>query len=54
MKNKRIAVTGAGASEIQIAQEAAKLAGHLTQYIRIPNLTLPMGQRQITKEIMEE
>lgn len=54
MTNKRVAVIGAGSSGIQICQEAAKVASHLTQYIRTPNLTLPMGQHEITKEIMEE
>ncbi|HIE86953.1 MAG: NAD(P)/FAD-dependent oxidoreductase [bacterium] len=45
---KRVGVIGTGASGIQIAQEAAKEADHLTIFQRTPNLFLPMRQKQLT------
>jgi cation diffusion facilitator CzcD-associated flavoprotein CzcO len=44
---KRIGVIGTGASGVQIAQEAANVAAHLTVFQRTPNLALPMGQRKL-------
>jgi len=43
-KGKRVAVVGTGATGIQIAQEMAKEAAHLTCFVRTPNLCLPMNQ----------
>jgi len=42
MKGKRVAVVGSGATGIQIAQESAKQASHLTCFIRTPNHCIPM------------
>lgn len=42
---KRIGVIGTGASGVQVAQEAAKRAAHLTVFQRTPILALPMQQR---------
>ena len=47
---KRVAVIGTGASGIQVIQEASKTAAQLTVFQRTPNLTLPMRQRQISKD----
>ena len=45
---KRVAVIGTGASGIQVAQEAARDAEHLTVFQRTPNLFLPMWQKQLS------
>ncbi|KAK5128491.1 hypothetical protein LTR85_003159 [Meristemomyces frigidus] len=50
MKGKRVAVIGTGSTGIQIAQESAKDADHVTVFQRTPNLCLPMRQRKLTKE----
>lgn len=50
MDGKRMAVIGAGASGIQIMQEAVKSCSSVTHYIRTPNMALPMGQRQIQED----
>jgi cation diffusion facilitator CzcD-associated flavoprotein CzcO len=44
---KRIGVIGTGASGVQIAQEAAGVAAHLTVFQRTPNLALPMRQKKL-------
>lgn len=46
-KGKRVAVIGTGATGIQIAQETAKEAAHLTCFVRTPNICLPMNQGPI-------
>src|ERR1700719_3438267 len=47
LTGKRIGVIGTGASGVQIAQEAAGVAAHLTVFQRTPNLALPMRQRKL-------
>ena len=54
MKGKRVAVVGTGSTGIQIAQEAAKEASHVTVFQRTPNLCLPMRQRKLTREEQED
>jgi cyclohexanone monooxygenase len=44
---KRVGVVGTGASGVQVAQEAAGVAAHLTVFQRTPNLALPMRQRKL-------
>jgi len=54
---KRVGVIGTGASGIQVAQEAAKVAAHVTVFQRTPNMYLPMGQRQLSRadnDVMKE
>ncbi len=46
---KRVGVIGTGASGVQVAQEAAKVAAHLTVFQRTPNMYLPMGQRKFDR-----
>ncbi|MEM7541795.1 MAG: NAD(P)/FAD-dependent oxidoreductase [Pseudomonadota bacterium] len=46
MSNQRVAVIGTGASGVQVAQEAGKIAKQLTVYQRTPNIALPMQQQQ--------
>lgn len=41
---KRVGVFGTGASGVQVAQEAAKVAKHLTVFQRTPNTAMPMRQ----------
>lgn len=48
--NKRVAIIGTGASGVQMIQEIGKTAKHLDVYQRTPNLALPMGRRDLTKE----
>jgi cation diffusion facilitator CzcD-associated flavoprotein CzcO len=50
VKGKRVAVIGAGATSVQIVQELAKEAGHLTMLMRRPSYCLAMGQRKWTVE----
>ena len=44
MAGKRVGVLGTGASGVQVAQEAAGEAAHLTVFQRTPNMALPMRQ----------
>ncbi|KAJ4375304.1 hypothetical protein N0V83_002390 [Neocucurbitaria cava] len=50
VKGKKVAVIGAGATSVQIVQELAKEASHLTVLMRRPSYCLPMGQRTWTEE----
>jgi cation diffusion facilitator CzcD-associated flavoprotein CzcO len=50
VKGKRVAVIGTGSTGVQIAQETSKEAASITQFVRTPNLCLPMQQKQLTKE----
>jgi len=50
VKGKHAAVIGTGATGIQLSQELAKQADHLTAFIRTPNLCLPMQQGAATAE----
>ncbi|KAL4928014.1 flavin-containing monooxygenase [Aspergillus undulatus] len=54
MRGKNVAVVGTGATGVQVAQEAAKEASHLTCFVRTPNLSWPMGQKEITPEQAEK
>jgi cation diffusion facilitator CzcD-associated flavoprotein CzcO len=47
---KRVAVIGTGASGVQMIQEMGPVAEQLDVYQRTPNLALPMGKRDLTKE----
>ena len=47
LAGKRVGVVGTGASGVQVAQEAASVAAHLTVFQRTPNLALPMRQRKL-------
>jgi cation diffusion facilitator CzcD-associated flavoprotein CzcO len=46
LAGKRVGVVGTGASGVQIVQEAARVASHLTVFQRTPNFALPMRQRK--------
>lgn len=50
VKDKRVAVVGTGASGVQMIQEIGPQAKKLTVFQRTPNLALPMGRRDMTKE----
>jgi len=47
LTGKRVGVIGTGASGVQVIQEAAKIASHLTVFQRTPNLALPMQQKAL-------
>ena len=47
LAGKRVGVVGTGASGVQVAQEAAAVATHLTVFQRTPNLALPMRQKKL-------
>jgi cation diffusion facilitator CzcD-associated flavoprotein CzcO len=49
VENKRVAIVGSGATAIQCTQEIAKVAHHLTVYIRTPSISLPMFQRPLSE-----
>ena len=53
-KNKRVAVIGTGASGVQMIQEMGPVASQLTVFQRTPNLALPMGKRDLTKEEQDQ
>lgn len=46
-KDKRVAIVGSGATAVQCTQEIAKVASHLTVYIRTASISLPMVQRPL-------
>ncbi len=50
MAGKRVGVIGTGASGVQVAQEAAGVAAHLTVFQRTPNLALPMRQTKLDED----
>jgi cation diffusion facilitator CzcD-associated flavoprotein CzcO len=50
LTNKSVAIIGAGSTAVQVMQEAAKVSKKVTQFIRTPNIALPMRQRQVTRE----
>lgn len=50
MRGKRVACVGSGATGIQIAQESAKTAEHLTVFVRTPNTCVPMRQALVDQE----
>src|SRR5258706_2040860 len=47
MAGKRVGVIGTGASGVQVAQEAAAVAAHLTVFQRTPNMALPIRQTKL-------
>ncbi|KAF2173626.1 hypothetical protein M409DRAFT_15904 [Zasmidium cellare ATCC 36951] len=47
---KKVAVIGTGASGVQIIQETGPVAEQVTVYQRTPNLALPMGRKELTKQ----
>jgi cation diffusion facilitator CzcD-associated flavoprotein CzcO len=50
MQGKRVGVIGTGASGVQVAQEAAGVAAHLTVFQRTPNTALPMRQTTLNED----
>ncbi|HIG41044.1 MAG: NAD(P)/FAD-dependent oxidoreductase [bacterium] len=50
LAGKRVGVIGTGASGVQVIQEAAKVASHLTVFQRTPMLALPMQQQKLDAE----
>lgn len=50
LTGRRVAIIGAGSTAVQVMQEASKVASHVTQYIRSPNLALPMRQRHVSED----
>ena len=51
---KRVAVIGTGATGVQVIQEVAKTAGHLTVFQRSPNYCAPLLNRPIDAETQLE
>ena len=49
MTGARVGIIGTGASGVQVAQEAAKVAERVTVFQRTPILALPMRQRRLTR-----
>jgi len=54
MTGKRVGVIGTGASGVQVTQEAAKVASHLTVFQRTPNMALPMQQRRLDEQTQQK
>ncbi|KAK7466181.1 hypothetical protein VKT23_004902 [Stygiomarasmius scandens] len=53
-KGKRVGVIGTGASGVQVIQEIAPDAGHLTVFQRTPNMALPMRQQKVSKDTQDK
>ena len=51
---KRVGVIGTGATGVQVIQEVAKTAGHLTVFQRSPNYCAPLLNRPIDAETQRE
>lgn len=49
LKGKRVGLVGAGATAVQITQEVAKVADHLTIFMRRPSTCLAAGQRPVSE-----
>jgi cation diffusion facilitator CzcD-associated flavoprotein CzcO len=49
LTGRRVGVVGTGASGVQVVQEAAKVAAHVTVFQRTPILALAMQQRRLTR-----
>lgn len=47
LRGKNVAVIGAGATAVQVVQQLAKEAQHLTVFMRRPSICLPMKQRPL-------
>lgn len=54
MEGKRVAIIGTGASGVQLIQETAKVAKHLTVFQRTPNTALPMRNDKYDKRMNDE
>ena len=54
MTGLRVAVIGTGASGVQVAQEAAKVASEVYVFQRTPNTAFPMKQKQLTDAEQDE
>ncbi|MGQ0620528.1 MAG: flavin-containing monooxygenase [Panacagrimonas sp.] len=50
---KRVGVIGVGSTGVQVIQELAKVAGHLTVFVRDPNWCTPLGNGPMTQERMD-
>lgn len=53
MQGRRVGVIGTGASGVQVIQEAARVAAHLTVFQRTPMLALPMQQKRYDRAAMD-
>lgn len=51
--NKRVAVLGTGSTGVQVIQEMAKVAKHLTVFLLEPNWCTPLGNGPMTAERMD-
>ena len=54
LAGRRIGVLGTGATGVQVIQEVAKVAGHLTVFQRTPNWCAPLNNRPVTTREMQE
>ena len=54
LDGRRVGVIGTGASGVQVIQEAAGPAEHLTVFQRTPILALPMQQRSLDRDLQDE
>jgi cyclohexanone monooxygenase len=54
MSGKRVGIIGTGASGVQVAQEAAAVASHLTVFQRTPQMALPMQQRKLDVKTQQD
>ncbi|MGQ0623302.1 MAG: flavin-containing monooxygenase [Sporichthyaceae bacterium] len=51
---KRVAVIGVGSTGVQLIQEVAKVAGHLTVFVRDPSWCTPLGNGPMSAERMAQ
>jgi cation diffusion facilitator CzcD-associated flavoprotein CzcO len=50
LTGRRVGVVGTGATGVQVIQEVAKVAGHLTVFQRRPNWCAPLRNRPLTED----
>ncbi|KAF5313804.1 hypothetical protein D9758_017918 [Tetrapyrgos nigripes] len=53
-KGKKVGVVGTGATGVQVIQEVAPDAEHLTVFQRTPNLALPMVQSKVSPHLQKQ
>ncbi|MGY6500505.1 MAG: flavin-containing monooxygenase [Acidimicrobiales bacterium] len=54
LTGRRVAVIGTGASGVQVVQEAARVAEHVTVFQRTPIMALAMQQRRLSREDQDQ
>ncbi|KAF8235568.1 FAD/NAD(P)-binding domain-containing protein [Tricholoma matsutake] len=54
LRNKRIGTIGTGSTGVQVIQEVAKEAAHLTVFLRTPPIAFPMRQHPVDEKMQKK